>query len=130
MPRLLSTFLVRWGVSALGLWIAEAILGEEHFYLGGSFMTLLITALLLALVSTLFKPFIVFLSLPAILITLGLFMLVVNGLTILIVSWLYDPFVVDGLWWAILAGIILGLVNLLVSIVMSDLTKKEQSKDQ
>ncbi|OGL36702.1 hypothetical protein A3E49_00875 [Candidatus Saccharibacteria bacterium RIFCSPHIGHO2_12_FULL_49_19] len=125
MPKLLSSFLIHWAVSILGLWIAQALLSEEHFYLGGSLTTLLVTALLLALINMFLKPLLVFLSLPAILVTLGLFMLVVNGLTILIVSWLYEPFFVDNLWVAILAGIIVGLVNFLVSVIISDLTKKD-----
>lgn len=130
MPKLLTSLLVRWGVSILGLWIAEALLGESRLYLGGSLSTLIITGLLLALVNMLLKPIIIFLSLPAILITLGLFMLVVNGLTITIVSWLYEPFFVDNLWVAILAGIILGLVNFLVSFVVKDLAKKESVKSE
>lgn len=120
---LLSSFLLRWGASVLGLWVAGAILGADKLYVGGQFSTLLIGGLLLALVNMLVKPFIVFLSLPAIMITLGLFMLVVNGLTILIVSWLYSPFEVAGLWAAIAAGIIVGLVNYLISIAVKDLSK-------
>ena len=125
MPKLLTSFLLRLGVSILGLWVAEAILGEDRLYLGGSLSTLVIAGLLLALVNMLVRPFIIFLSLPAILLTLGLFMLVVNGLTILIVSWLYEPFFVDNLWVAILAGIIVGLVNFLVSFAIKDLVKNE-----
>ncbi|OGL24391.1 hypothetical protein A3A68_01175 [Candidatus Saccharibacteria bacterium RIFCSPLOWO2_01_FULL_48_13] len=123
----MTYFLLRTGVSMLGLWIAQAILGEDRLYLGGSLSTLLISGLLLALVSMLVRPFIVFLSLPLILVTLGLFMLVVNGLTILIVSWLYEPFFVDNLWVAILAGIILGLVNFLLSLIIKDLKTKEKT---
>lgn len=120
---ILSSFLLRWGASVLGLWVAGAILGPDKLYVGGQFSTLLIGGLLLALVNMLVKPFIVFLSLPAIMITLGLFMLVVNGLTILIVSWLYSPFEVAGLWAAILAGVIVGLVNYLISLGVKDLGK-------
>lgn len=127
MPSFITYFLLRTGVSMLGLWIAQAILGEDRLYLGGSLSTLLISGLLLALVSMLVRPFIVFLSLPLILVTLGLFMLVVNGLTILIVSWLYEPFFVDNLWVAILAGIILGLVNFLLSLIIKDLKTKEKT---
>jgi putative membrane protein len=123
MPKLLTSFGLRWGVSVLGLWIAQALLGKDNLYLGGKLSTILIAGLLLALVNMLLKPFLVFLSLPAILITLGLFMLVVNGLTILIVGWLYDPLEVKNLWIAIVAGIIVGLVNYLVSFIVKDLSK-------
>ena len=123
MKMLLSSFLLRWGASVVGLWVAAAVLGADKLYFGGEISTLIVGGLLLALVNMLIKPFIVFLSLPAILITLGLFMLIVNGLTVLIVSWLYDPFDVAGLWAAILAGIIVGLVNYLISLAVKDLGK-------
>ena len=77
--------------------------------------------MLLALVNMALKPLIVLLSLPAIVITLGLFMLVVNGALILIASFLYNPFYVKNLWSAILAGIIVGFVNFLVTKVLEDI---------
>src|SRR3972149_2221291 len=106
MPKLAFSFLLRWGVSVLGLWVAGAILGKDHLYLGGRLSTVLIAGLLLALINMLVKPFLVFLALPAIVVTLGLFMLVVNGLTILIASWLYSPFEVASRRVAIIAGFI------------------------
>jgi len=109
----------------VGLFVAEAILGEQRFFLGGQLSTLLIAGMLLAIVNMLVKPVLVFLSLPILLVSLGLFMLVVNGLTILIVSWLYSPFEVAGLWTAVLAGIIVGLVNFLVSFAVKDLVKAQ-----
>jgi putative membrane protein len=69
----------------------------------------------------LLKPLLIFLSIPAILISLGLFMLVVNGLLILITSWLYSSLYVKNLGVAIIAGIIIGLVNYLVSRVLEDI---------
>ena len=113
-------FAVRWTASILGLWIAAAILGPERLSTGGDILALVGAGFVLALVNTVLKPLIVFLSIPAILITLGLFMLVVNGLTILIASWIYSPLYVSGLWTAILAGVILALVNFLVSRILKD----------
>jgi len=125
MPKLLVSFLLRWGISIVGLWVAQGILGDDRFDIAGD-PEAVVAGFLLALVNMFLKPFIVFLSLPAILITLGLFMLVVNGLTILIVSWIYEPLYVANLWVAILAGIILALVNFLVSLIVKDLSKGKE----
>ena len=79
--------------------------------------------LFLALVNMALKPILVILSFPAIIFSLGLFMLVLNGFLILIASWLYSPLYVKNLGVAIVAGIIVGLVNFLVSKVLEDVKK-------
>ena len=114
-------FVVRWAVCLLGLWIAAAILGSTHLNFGGYFKTLLISALVLALVNMAIKPLLVVLSIPAIVLSLGLFLLVINGFVILLVHWIYSPLYVKNIGWAILAGIILGLVNFLVTKVLEDI---------
>ena len=117
----LTRFLVRWAVSALGLWVAAAILGSSHLNIGNEWKTLIISGLFLALVNMAIKPILVVLSIPAIILSLGLFMLVVNGFLIMLVHWIYSPFYVKNLGWAILAGIIVGLVNFLVTKVLEDI---------
>lgn len=117
---LLTRFVIRWVVSILGLYIASAILGSQHLSIGGNWHTVIAAGFFLALVNMVLKPLLIFLSFPAIIISLGLFMLVVNGLVILITSHLYSPLQVHGLFSAILAGIIIGLVNYLVSRILED----------
>lgn len=121
LKHFVTRLVARWAVSALGLWIASALLGSSRLNYGSSWKTLLIASLVLALVNMAIKPILVVLSIPAIILSLGLFMLVVNGLIILIVHWLYNPLFVKNLGWAILAGIILGLVNFLVTKVLEDI---------
>ncbi len=123
MQKLLTKFLLRWAVSSLGLWIAEAILGSSRLSVGHSWGTVVAARFFLAVVNMFIRPFLIFLSIPAILISLGLFMLVVNGLAILIASWLYNPLFVKNLGVAIIAGIIVGLVNFLVTHVLDDTIK-------
>ncbi len=107
----------------MGLWIAEAILGSSRLSVGHSWGTVVAAGFFLAVVNMFIRPFLIFLSIPAILISLGLFMLVVNGLAILIASWLYNPLFVKNLGVAIIAGIIVGLVNFLVTHVLDDTIK-------
>ncbi|MEK7603074.1 MAG: phage holin family protein [Patescibacteria group bacterium] len=113
-----SRFLVRWFVSSLGLWIAAGLFSNITYEREPGVIT--IAGLILALVNTVIKPIVVILSLPAILFSLGLFMIVVNGLMVLLVSWLYEPLQVSSFTSAILAGMVIGLVNYLVTTILDD----------
>ena len=79
---------------------------------------IVIAGLILAAINALIKPVLVLLSLPAVLLSLGLFMLVINGFIVWLVSVIYPSFYVSGFGVAILTGIIVGLVNYLVSAVL------------
>lgn len=120
--RLIITKLgVRWLACALGLWIAAALLGSDRLSVGDNWHALVIAGLILAAINMVLKPILVILSFPAIILTLGLFMLVVNGFIILLASTLYDPFFVSSFGVAVVAGVIVGLVNYLISRVLEDL---------
>jgi len=112
-------FLMRWLVSSLGLWVAAGLLSNSINY-QDRIGVILIAGLLLAIVNILIKPIVVILALPAIVFTLGLFMVVVNGLMVLLVSKLYAPLEITNFWAAILAGMIIGLVNYLVSAILEE----------
>src|ERR1700760_681286 len=105
MNKPLYHFFVRWLVCGLGLWIAAGLLGSGITY-DNRLKVIVISGLILALINMIIRPIVVFLSLPAILISLGLFMLVVNGLMVLLASKLYTPLHVKNLWAAIFAGLI------------------------
>lgn len=79
-----------------------------------------IGGLILAIVNMVIKPVLVIFSLPAIVFTLGLFMVVINGLTVWLASLLYSPLEVSSFWAAIFAGIIIGLVNYLLTVILED----------
>jgi len=74
----------------------------------------------LAIVNAIIKPLVVILSLPAILLTLGLFMIIINGLMVLLVSKLYSPLHVTNFFAAIVAGMVIGLVNYLVTTILEE----------
>ena len=118
MNKPFTRFLIRWFVCSLGLWIAAGILGDRISFT--SIGAIVVAGLLLAVINVIIKPIVVILSLPAILFTLGLFMIVINGLMVLLVSWLYEPLHVKNFWAAALAGIIIGLVNYLVTTILED----------
>lgn len=120
IQHFLLRFLVRWVVSGLGLWIASGILGPDRLSVGNTWGTVIGAGFFLALVNMAIKPILIILSFPAIILSLGLFMLVLNGFIILLVHWNYSPLYVSGLGVAIIAGIIVGLVNFLVTRVLED----------
>lgn len=117
MKNPFARFLIRWFVCSLGLWIAAGLLASRITY-QNELKVIIIAGLVLAIVNIIIKPLIVILSLPAILLSLGLFMVVVNGFMVFLVSKLYEPLHVTNFWAAILAGIIIGLVNYLVSAIL------------
>lgn len=119
---LIYRFLVRWIVSSLGLWIAAAFLSNISY--NNKWYVIVIAGFILAAINSIIRPAVVLLSLPAIMLTLGLFMVVINGLMVLLVAWLYGPLEVSGFWTALLAGLIIGLVNFLVTTILESVQKK------
>lgn len=72
-----------------------------------SYMTAIIVAIVLSLLNLIVKPLLVILTLPVTLITLGLFLLIINALIILMADGLIDGFSVGNIWWALLFSLLL-----------------------
>lgn len=121
--RLLYNFLIRWFVCSLGLWIAASFLSSSISY-DSRFRVIVVAGLVLAIINVVLKPILVIFTLPAILLTLGLFMILINGLTVFLVSKLYTPLHITNFWAAVFAGMVIGLVNYLVTAILED-TKRE-----
>jgi putative membrane protein len=99
-------FLARLFITAFGLWMADTILQGIGFE---GVVSLWLAAFLLGLVNAFVRPIVVFLTFPLTLITLGLFLFVVNGAMLMLVAWMMPSFQVEGLGSAILASVIVGL---------------------
>ncbi|MCC5940299.1 MAG: phage holin family protein [Balneolaceae bacterium] len=76
-----------------------------------SFLTAVGVAILLAILNTLVKPFILILTLPLTILTLGLFILVINAWILMIIDKLIDGFSIKGFWWAVLYSIFISIAN-------------------
>jgi putative membrane protein len=113
-------FLTRWFVCSLGLWIAAGFLSNSITY-DNKLRVIVVAGLVLAIINIVLRPVLVIFSLPAILVTLGLFMVIINGLTVFIASKLYAPLHITDFWAAVFAGMIIGLVNYLVSAILKEL---------
>lgn len=76
-----------------------------------SFFTAIVVALILGLLNIFLKPILVILTIPVTIVTLGLFLFVVNAFIILATGWLVKGFTVDGFWWALLFSILMTFLN-------------------
>ncbi len=101
-------FFIRLLITALGLWVADRLLPGIVITGTGS---LIVSALLLGLVNAVIRPIILILTLPLTILTLGLFVLIVNGISLGIAAWLVPGFHIAGLWSATLGAIIVGLTS-------------------
>lgn len=108
MPGLLLRLLI----CALGLWLASALLPGIHISGTG---TLLLAALLLGIVNALVRPVLVLLTLPITVLTLGLFLLVVNAATLGLVAALLDGFTISGFFSALFGALIVSLTGWIAS---------------
>lgn len=112
-------FLFRWVLNSFGLWVAVRLFGSD---VSGVTVTrtaweFLLAGLIFSIINSVLRPITVIFSLPAILLTLGLFILVVNGLMVY-VSLLLAPGISMSFAESILAGILLSLVNYIVSATL------------
>jgi putative membrane protein len=124
MNRPIYSFLTRWFVCSLGLWIAAGFLSSSISY-NSRLRVIIIAGLVLAIINIVIKPILIIFTLPAILLTLGLFTIIINGLTVFIASKLYTPFHVTNFWAAVFAGMVIGLVNYLVTAILEDTRPKD-----
>ncbi len=108
----MTSFLLRWAISALGLWLADQVLHGLWF---DSTSSLLAAALLLGLVNAVVRPIAVVLTFPFTLVTLGLFLLVINAAMLGLVAALLDGFHLSGFFPALAGWLIVSLTSWVAS---------------
>ena len=108
----ITLFLVQWGLTSLSLWVASYIFSGLRFADGGS---LLIAALVLGFANAVVKPLLILFTLPLTVLTMGLFLLVVNALVLMLVSALVSGFTISSFWTALFASIFISLFSLFIS---------------
>jgi putative membrane protein len=105
-------FVFRWAVTTVAVFVAAPIVGINY---GGRLDCLLGASLLLGLVNAFIRPVLLLLSLPLILVTLGIFILVINALLLKFVGEIVSCFQVPGFWRAFFGAIIISIVSWLLS---------------
>lgn len=116
MPKPFMRLVLRWFICSLGLYIAANLL-SSHIQYKGTYV-IIVAGLVLAIINSIIKPILVVLSLPAIILSLGLFMILINGITVYIASRLYPQLHINNFLAAIFAGMVIGLVNYLVESII------------
>jgi putative membrane protein len=104
-----------WIINAASLFLVGYLISGVHL---GSFGSAMIAALVLGLVNTLIRPILVILTLPVTLLTLGLFIFVINALLFLFVGNLLQGFVVQGFGAALLGSILYSVISWILSSVI------------
>lgn len=104
--------LVRWSVLALGVTLATKIIPGIHYDTLGTLITVVV---LLSLFNAVLKPLMMLFSLPFIILTLGLGVLLINALLFMLVGEIVKGFYVDGFWHALGGSLIVSLTNMFIS---------------
>jgi putative membrane protein len=102
--------LIRWLLNTLALFVVVQIVPGFH---ADSWLTLAIAALILGLLNAIVRPILFLLTLPLTIVTLGLFLIVLNGVMLELTSWLVPGFRIDSFLWACVGALVLGLISLI-----------------
>jgi len=116
-------FVIRALFAVLGLWLSEHVF---HVVSADSLTTLVVAAVLLGLVNAFLRPIVVVLTLPLTLVTLGLFLLIVNAGMVLLVSFFLSGFHVHGLMGGIVAAIVTGVTSWIGAMVIRDADRERR----
>ena len=116
MKRQFLVLVIRWVLNSFGLWIAVRIFGTGYSeqQIDSGFYVFLVAGLIFSIINAVLKPAVIILALPAILVTLGFFTIIVNGLMVYI-SLRLTPGLEMTFWNSVLTGLVLSLVNYIVS---------------
>jgi putative membrane protein len=109
----MNQFLLRAAIAAIGLWLASVWVDGLVITGPG---TLILAALLLGVCNALVRPLLILLTLPVTLLTLGLFLLVINAAVLGLVAWILPGFTIAGFWPAMWGALVVGLTGWIGSL--------------
>ncbi|GAA2064786.1 phage holin family protein [Streptomyces albiaxialis] len=123
----MTNFLIKTLANAAALAVAIWLIGDITLS-GGSggekTLTLVVVALIFGVVNFVVKPIVKLFSVPLLILTLGLFTLVINALMLMLTSWLADKldlsFHVEGFWTAVLGGLVVSIVSWALNMALPD----------
>ena len=114
----MSKLLVRWVCNVIALFLAAWILSGISY--GDQWWTLFIAAAVFTLVNAWVKPILTVLSIPFIVVTLGLFYFLINVFMLYLTDWVVPDFEIKTFWWAVLGAIIVSIINGLLNMFLPD----------
>ncbi|MDX1952129.1 MAG: phage holin family protein [Verrucomicrobiota bacterium] len=108
----MKSFLQRWMIMALAVFVATSIVDGIR---ADNYPAMALVALLLGVLNAFLRPIMLLLTLPLLLVTLGLFTIIINALLLELVDWMVKPFYVDGFWAAVKGAIVISIVSFLAN---------------
>jgi putative membrane protein len=115
------TLLIRWLANTVALFVVVTIVPGFHY---GSVVNLLVAALVLGLLNAIVRPILVLLTFPLTILTLGLFLIVLNALMLELTASVVPGFDIAGFGWALVGAIVLGIVSLVTNRIGGTVRKK------
>ena len=115
---MLERLALRWAFNVAALFVAAWVLSGVSY--GNDWWALLIAAIVFTLVNAFIKPILTILSIPFIVITLGIFYFLLNILMLYITDWIVGPFEIKTFWWGALAALIVSIVNGILHMIFGD----------
>jgi putative membrane protein len=116
----MRSLLLHWLLNAAALWAAAYLVPGLEF--SGGLVDLLLVAAVFGIVNSLLRPILTILTCPLIVVTLGLFTLVINAVMLLVTGWLSARldlgFAVSGFWAAFWGGVVVGVVSMVLSLAL------------
>ncbi|MFZ1925783.1 MAG: phage holin family protein [Solirubrobacteraceae bacterium] len=106
---MLQRLAITWVFNTIALFVATWLLSGLSY--GDDWWALLISGLVFTLVNFFLKPVLAILSIPFIIVTLGIFYFLINVLMLYLTHWIVPQFTIASFWWAALAAIIISVVN-------------------
>ena len=117
--------LVKWGLSAVALMFLAYLLPG---IVVKSFGSALLSAAVIALLNSIVRPILIVLTLPVTVVTLGLFLLVINALMFWLAGSMLSGFEVSSFWWALAGAIVYSLLSMVVDMAMQQLFSSSSNK--
>ena len=124
MPFLIR-LLLAWGINAAALWVANMLFSGVHIH---GWWAYIIGAAVLGIANTVIKPVLALITLPLIILTLGLFLLVINIAMVALAAWIAPNFSIHGFWTYVGTVVIIWLVNWVGNTLVDELadTRRRQ----
>ena len=120
--------LIRWAIVAFSLFVAAWLVPGIRVE-GNAWLIFTVMAVILGLVNAIVRPILTLLTCSLVILTLGLFLLVINALTLwlasaIAVNWFHVGFYVDGFWAAFLGSLIVSIVSVILSAIIKEPVRK------
>ncbi len=117
------SLILRWVLNTLALFVVVKLVPNFEYT---SWVTLAIAALVLGLLNAIIRPILFVLTLPITVVTLGLFLVVLNAIMLELTAWVVPGFAIHGFGWAVVGAIVLSLVSLVTDRIGRDDRERER----